>query len=157
MIKKENRNMKNKEKFKDEIINIVCNGGNFAVDKEKYTPIPCIKIACTSCLFYDDGCRIGKIKEWAEKEYKDITVISRADSIFLAYIKDEFKYIARDKNGNLYAHAINPKKYKQYGIWLGGDSAIIFKFDVDLPMVKYTDEQAWKISDLKKLKVVEKY
>lgn len=27
--------MKNREKFKDEIINIVCNGGNLAVDKEK--------------------------------------------------------------------------------------------------------------------------
>lgn len=31
------------------------------------------------------------------------------------------------------------------------------KFKVDFPMVKYTDEQAWKISDLKKLKVVENY
>ena len=149
--------MKNKEKFKDEIIDIVCNGGNLAVDKEKYTPMPCIKIACTSCLFYDDGCRIGKIKEWAEKEYKDTTVISRADISFLTYIKDEFKYMARDKNGDLYAHVINPKKYKQYGIWIGGDSTNFFKFDVDFPMVKYTDEQAWKISDLKKLKVVENY
>lgn len=27
--------MKNREKFKDEIIDIVCNGGNLAVDKEK--------------------------------------------------------------------------------------------------------------------------
>lgn len=79
-----------------------------AVDKEKYTPIPCIKIACTSCLFYD-GCRIGKLKEWAEKEYKDTTVISRADISFLTYIKDEFKYMARDENGDLYAHVINPK------------------------------------------------
>lgn len=64
-----------------------------AVDKEKYTPIPCIKIACTSCLFYDDGCRIGKIKEWAEKEYKDTTVISRADITFLTYM-------SRDENGD---------------------------------------------------------
>lgn len=93
-----------------------------AVDKEKYTPIPCIKIACTSCLFYDDGCRIGKLKEWAEKEYKYTTVISRADISFLTHIKDEFKYMARDENGDLYAHVINPKKYKQYGIWIGGDS-----------------------------------
>jgi hypothetical protein len=149
--------MKNREKFKDEIINIVCNGGNLAVDKEKYTPIPCIKIECNRCLFYDDGCRIGKLKEWAEKEYKDTTVISRSDIIFLTYIKDEFKYMARHENGNLYAYEVNPKKYKQYGFWVGGVAASIFKFDVDFPMVKYTDEQAWKISDLKKLKVVENY
>jgi hypothetical protein len=30
--------------------------------------------------------------------------------------------MARDENGDLYAHVINPKKYKQYGIWIGGDS-----------------------------------
>lgn len=62
-----------------------------------------------------------------------------------------------DENGNLYAHVINPKKYKHYGIWIGGDSTNIFKFDVDFPMIKWEDDQAWKISDLKKLKVVENY
>lgn len=149
--------MKNREKFKDEIIDIVCNGGNLAVDKEKYTPIPCIKIACTSCLFYDDGCRIGKIKEWAEKEYKNITVISRADISFLTYIKDEFKYMTRDENGDLYAYRIEPKKYEESGMWIGTDTARMSKFNIVFPMVKYTDEQAWKISDLKKLKVVENY
>lgn len=127
-----------------------------AVDKEKYTPIPCIKIACTSCLFYDDGCRIGKLKEWAEKEYKDTTVISRADISFLTYIKDEFKYMARDENGDLYAHVINPKNINNMVFGLA-EIQLIFKFDVDFPMVKYTDEQGWKISDLKKLKVVENY
>ena len=149
--------MKNRENFKDEIIDIVCNGGNLAVDKEKYTPIPCIKIDCTSCLFYDDGCRIGKIKEWAEKEYKDTTVISRADISFLTYIKDEFKYMTRDENGDLYAYRIEPKKYEERGIWIGTDTASMSKFNIVFPMVKYTDEQAWKISDLKKLKIVEKY
>ena len=34
------------------------------------------------------------------------------------------------------------------------DSTNIFKFDVDFPMIKWEDDQAWKISDLKKLKVV---
>lgn len=41
------------------------------------------------------------------------------------------------------------KKYKQYGVWICGDSTNIFKFDVDFPMIKYSDEQPWKISDLK--------
>lgn len=34
---------------------------------------------------------------------------------------------------------------------------IFFKFDVDFPMIKWEDDQARKISDLKKLKVVENY
>lgn len=149
--------MKNREKFKDEIINIVCNGGNLAVDKEKYTPVPCIKIECNRCLFYDDGCRIGKLKEWAEKEYKDTTVISRADIIFLRYIKDEFEYIVRDQNGDLFAYVNTPEKSQYRGIWIGISGVGLYKFNIDLPMIKWTDEQPWKISDLKKLKIVEKY
>lgn len=34
---------------------------------------------------------------------------------------------------------------------------IFFKFDADFPMIKWEDDQDWKISDLKKLKVVENY
>ena len=149
--------MKNREKFKDEIIDIVCNGGNLAVDKEKNTPIPCIKIACNSCLFYDVGCRVGKLKEWAEKEYKDTTVISRADIIFLRYIKDEFEYIVRDKNGDLFAYVNTPEKSKYRGSWFGISGVGLYKFNIDLPMIKWTDEQPWKISNLNKLKVVENY
>lgn len=149
--------MKNKEKFKDEIINIVCNGGNLAVDKEKYTPMPCIKIACSSCLFYDDGCRIGKIKEWSEKEYKETNVISYNDSLFLNFIKDDYEYIARDKNGCLYIYFVKPKKRNNYGFWEGGIQARLNNFNIDFPMIKWSNEEPWKISDLKKLKTVKNY
>lgn len=30
-------------------------------------------------------------------------------------------------------------------------------FNIDFPMIKWTDEQPWKISNLKKLKVVKNY
>lgn len=33
----------------------------------------------------------------------------------------------------------------------------IYKFNIDFPMIKWTDGQSWKISDLKKLKVVKNY
>ena len=64
---------------------------------------------------------------------------------------------ARDKNEHLYAHEVNPKKYKQYGLWVGEDAIGLHKFNVDFPMVKYADDVAWKISDLKELKIVENY
>lgn len=150
--------MKNKEKFKDEIVNIICDGNSIAINKETYLPTACSGFECSNCLFYTVklNCTDALVK-WANQEYKETNVISFNDYFFLGFIKDKFKYIARDENGNLYAHAINPKKYKEYGVWIGTDAINLFKFNIDFPMVKYTDEQAWKISDLKKLKVVKKY
>lgn len=81
----------------------------------------------------------------------------QATIFFLSFIKDKFEYMARDKNGLLYAHEVDPKKYKQYGLWVGEDAIGLYKFNVDFPMVKYTDDVAWKISDLKELKIVENY
>lgn len=34
------------------------------------------------------------------------------DSLFLGFIKDKYKYIARDENGDLYAYTIEPKNMK---------------------------------------------
>lgn len=151
--------MKNKEKFKDKIVDIACNGGTLAVDIETNEPVDCNIFDCSKCLFYGSefGACYDAMKIWVNKEYKDPNVISWNDSLFLGFIKDKFKYIARYENGNLYAHAINPKKYKEFGVWDGKDTMNVSKFNVDFPMVKYTDEQAWKISDLKKLKIVKKY
>lgn len=149
--------MKNKEKFKDEIINIICSGDNLAVDKETDVPISCNSILCTKCLFNDDGCNIDKIDAWANKEYKEPIVISYKDSLFLNFIKDDYHYIARDKNGLLYAYFIKPKKCEGYGLWEGGAPIRLAHFNVVFPMIKWTDENPWKISDLKKLKVVTNY
>lgn len=151
--------MKNKEKFKDKIVDIVCNGGTLAVDIETNEPVDCNTFECGKCLFYvnEFGTCYYSMKKWVNQEYKDPNVISLNDTLFLGYIKDKFKYIARDENGYLYAHAIKPKKYEECGIWIGMGGINMSKFKVDFPMVKYTDEQAWKISDLKKLKVVKNY
>ena len=49
------------------------------------------------------------------------------------------------------------EKSKYRGIWIGISGVGLYKFNIDLPMIKWTDEQPWKISDLKKLKIVENY
>lgn len=46
--------MKNKEKFKDKIVDIACKGGIIAVDNITYGPVDCNSIDCSNCLFY--GC-----------------------------------------------------------------------------------------------------
>lgn len=150
--------MKNREKFKNEIVDIICNGDSIAVDKKTGVPLACTNIKCNKCLFYNikQYC-IDALVEWAIQEYKEPIVISQNDIEFLSYISDEAKYIARDESGNLYTYSIEPKKNVEYGFWIGNDGIDVFKFKVDFPMVKFSDEYAWKISDLKKLKVVKNY
>lgn len=67
--------MENKEKFKDKIVDIACNGGSIAVDKVTYEPVDCNIIDCSSCLFYGCGTCSKALIEWANQEYKDPIVI----------------------------------------------------------------------------------
>lgn len=150
--------MKNKEKFKNEIVDIICNGDSIGINKQTYTPVPCSKIACDKCLFYTEKLLcVDSLVNWANQEYKKPNVITFKDSFFLDFIKDKYKYIARDANGVLYAYTIEPKKYEERGIWVSTDTTSLSKFNIVFPMIKWTDENPWKISDLKKLKVVKNY
>jgi hypothetical protein len=149
--------MKNKEKFKNEITDIICDGDIIAVDKETRTPVPCSIIACDKCLFYSEiGCS-DALNVWANQEYKEPNVISYSDRLFLNFIKADYEYIVRDKNGELFVYAGIPIKYQDRGIWLGAPGAGINKFSIVFPMIKWEDAHPWKISDLKKLKVVKNY
>lgn len=150
--------MKNKEKFKDKIVDIVCSGNKIAVNKETYEPVSCNNISCFKCLSYEnEGCFPNKITDWANQDYKDPIVISHSDSLFLNFIKDCYEYIARDKKGYLYGYSNKPEKNLTDNTWYGGPAVAIYKFNIDFPMIKWTDDQPWKISDLKKLKVVKNY
>lgn len=53
--------MTNKEKFGKQIVDIVCNGNGFAVDKYSGMVVPCDCIACSNCLFNDcRNCNEGR-------------------------------------------------------------------------------------------------
>lgn len=150
--------MKNKEKDAKEIVDIVCKGEPFAIEKSTGLPVKCTTLICSECLF--DGassCR-DSIEEWAESEYIEKPVISKKDKAFLEYVKEEYKCIARDKNGELFLYRLTP--YKEEGLlnWIGRNcSCLHLKYNVDFPMVKWEDSEPWLIEDLKKLEVVDSY
>lgn len=70
--------MKNKEKYAEEILYIVCNCDSFAVDVKTNKPRACSEVYdCAKCKFYnnkDDGdwtsCTSAR-KQWAEQEYTE--------------------------------------------------------------------------------------
>jgi hypothetical protein len=156
--------MKNKERFAKEIAELACNAPNIAVSKATGNPICCNNIKCDCCALYkggiynDDTC-CGALKKWAESEYVQNPVISKRDRAFLDYLEEEYKHIARDKNDALYAYNAEPCKVRES--WSSGCSDDWFRlnhrFDVNFPMIKWSDSEPWLIEDLKKLEVVENY
>ena len=150
--------MKNKEKYAKEIMDIACSGNRIAVMKGSWRIVPCDGVLCSVCLFCDSiDCR-KNIKEWAESEYIEKPVISKKDMEFLGYLSDNIEYIVRDPSGALYIYTRKP--YKQIGCWSSSaceTEKSLWMFNVDFPMVKWSDSEPWLIGDLKKLEVVEGY
>lgn len=152
--------MKNKEKSFDKICEIAYNGGGLAVTKNGEA-VQCSHITCKKCIFgYSRGDCAIKAREWLESEYIEKPVISKRDAMFLEYLKEENKYIARDENGGLFIY--NEEPYKDGVHWTLGDSIgdwfrLNRRFNIDLPMVKWEDSEPWLIEDLKKLEVVDSY
>lgn len=142
--------MTNKEKYTKEIVEIACKGHDFRVDKNTNEVADCCDAPCAACLFLEmEDCDKAR-REWAESEYieKPVIVISKKDRAFLEYLKEEFKYIVRYKDGTLFAYK------DQLTTWFRLDC----RFDVCFPMIKWEgNEEIWSIKDLKKLEVVEEY
>nr|DAQ38132.1 MAG TPA: hypothetical protein [Caudoviricetes sp.] len=151
--------MKNKEKFAKEILEIACDGNSIAIASNSGKLVRCRNIKCCECLFDFANCE-NDTREWAESEYIEKPVISKRDRAFLEYIKEEFKYIARDDiNEQLFAWSAKPKRGFTTNEWLNtnGYSIGLYGFNLDLPMIKWEDEEPWLIEDLKKLEVVDEY
>lgn len=150
--------MKNKEKYAKEIVEIVCEGCALAVSKETGKPVKCVNIKCSECTLGGSGMCSTMIKEWAESEYIEKPVISKKDRAFLDYLNVNIYYIARDMGGDLYVYIGKPLKF--IDCWESSEceaNKSLRMFNVDFPMVKWSDSEPWLIEDLKKLEVVENY
>lgn len=146
--------MKNREKYAEELLNIACTGKNIAIDKRTMQIRGCEGFSCEHCLLSDyDDCDM-KLAEWAESEYIETVKISKRDRTFLDYIEG-YKYIARDGDGELYVYITKPKKGLRN--WADARFKSLAGLDIDLPMVKWSDDEPWKIEDLKKLEVADEY
>lgn len=152
--------MKNREKYAEEILNVACTGENIAVDKRIMQVRSCEGFLCEHCLFsvYND-CDT-KLAEWAESEYIELAKISKRDRAFLDYIKDIYRYIARDEKGDLCIYVEKPKKRQgpSANRWIcHGKFKDITWTTIELPMIKWSDAEPWMIEDLKKLEVCDEY
>lgn len=146
--------MKNREKYAEELLNVACTGNIIAIDKRTMQIRGCAGLLCGNCLFSNYGNCDTRLAEWAESEYIETVKISKRDRTFLDYIEG-YKYIARDGDGELYVYITKPKKGLRN--WADARFKSLAGLDIDLPMVKWSDDEPWKIDDLKKLEVVDEY
>ena len=150
--------MKNKEKYVKEIVEIACNGLSIAVERKSGCVIQCNGMNCTDCLFSGEENYCEAIRQWAESEYIEKPVISKKDRAFLDYLSTNIQYMARDMSDRLYIYTRKP--YKQVDCWSSSaceTEKALWMFNIDFPMVKWSDSEPWLIDDLKKLEVVEDY
>ena len=148
--------MKNKEKFADKIIDFACIEDSIAVDNEGEVTSCASMVSCENCRFCMEKECEPAIKKWLEEECVEPPVISRKDVRLLECIKDGYKYIARDYDGDLSLYTNKPEK--GFSVWFPALEFLnLRRFDVCFPMVKWEDEEPWKIEDLKKLEVVDEY
>lgn len=153
--------MKNIEKYAKEILGFACSvNDRMAVRKATGKPCECAdkSLRCDECVRNSDGrCGDDALYKWAMAEYIEQPKISKKDRAFLDYLKG-YKYMTRDDDGTLYAYASIPIKRSDYNRW-GADDAYksLRGLDIDFPMVKWEDDEPWKIEDLKKLEVVDEY
>ena len=152
--------MTNREKYAEQILDIVCSGARLAMRKDDKCLTACAEISCDDCWFSGTG-RCGEVTyKWAESEYIEPVKISKKDRAFLDYIEDIYRYIARDKNGDLCLYVEKPKKRQgdSGARWIcHGKYKDISWVTIELPMVKWSDEEPWLIEDLKKLEVCDEY
>lgn len=146
--------MTNREKYVEELLNVACTGKKIAIDKRTMQIRSCEGLSCGHCLFSGCGDCDMKLAEWAESECVEPVKISKRDRTFLDYIEG-YKYIARDGDGELYVYITKPKKGLRN--WADARSKSLAGLDIDLPMVKWSDDEPWKIEDLKKLEVADEY
>lgn len=146
--------MKNREKYKEELLDIACAGGKIAIDKRTMQVRSCAWFPCEHCLFNGYASCDTKLAEWAESEYIETVKISKRDRTFLDYIEG-YKYIARDGDGELYVYITKPKKGLRN--WADARFKSLTGLDIDFPMIKWSDSKPWLIEDLKKLEVVDEY
>ena len=112
--------MKNKEKFAEQILDIVCKGNDVALDISTGSLCACQGFSCGECYFYlnnyPNGTKICRenLAHWANAEYKEKKEFSEADKLYVRAM-DKLNWFAKDRNGLVFGYVDKPLKTS--GMW----------------------------------------
>lgn len=103
--------MTNREKFKEQILDIACRGNLIAVNKKTGEPVDCETINCHECEFNLDDTTCRTLAEhWSKSEYVepqiDWSKVPVDTPILVRYSEKhpwKHRYFARYENNRVYA------------------------------------------------------
>ena len=106
-------------------------------------------------LLSTNGCKmfdIVAVYELKEVWKREEPTITEDEKTILRNLPGKYEWIARDESGVLYIYHDKPKK--EEFMWVDGfENRCLNLFDHLFKMVKWEDEEPWKIKDLLKLDV----
>lgn len=145
--------MLNAEKNKKKILDITERGYYFAVSKDRQNIIrSCDGLRCENCIFdegdkCDCGCNYSRMK-WMLSEYKEPIKLTRTEYSLLRHVyKLYYKYIARDKNGDISLYLDEPDKDLLTEIWHGKEYEFTL-FNSLFKFVKWEDLEPTSIQEV---------
>lgn len=98
---------------------------------------------------------IVAVYELNEVWKREEPTITEDEKAILRSLPKEYRFITRDKSGELYIYGDKPKKGYE-GVWENGIGNKVFylmMFNHLFQMVRWEDDEPWKIDDLLKLDV----
>ena len=153
--------MTEREFHAKEILDVACNGQKIALVKKTGKVVNCMALQCEKCGFAINGLPANceeTTREWCASEHIERPKLSRDEKVFLELLNPRCcKYMARDKDGELFVFLDEPVKNDV--VWKGPRmfaclGSIIIE-SLNYNMIKWSEEKAWSIEDLKKLPVRE--
>ena len=103
--------MTNREKYKEEILDVACAGYSIALSRQTGKLVPCDPLRCSECEFNNgiDGC-VNELKHWCNSEYKEPEIDwskVKVDTPILVRTSEtdrwNKRYFAKYENGFVYA------------------------------------------------------
>ena len=132
--------MKNKEKYQNEICNVIATGRHcnfkhrFIIKKDT-----CQGLSCDECQ--------ELTKKWFDEEYKEPIKLTLHEKCILESIDKKYQWIARDRKCSLYVHESKPFKYSTYWDSVKQYECFIF-FNHLFQFIKWEDEEPRNIQEL---------
>lgn len=141
--------MTNGEKYRNEILALLEDRKKFAIRANNPTKIiKCNDLEqCRGCLF-DDGTCDGSKTKWLISEYKEPIKLTRTEYLLLCHVyKLSYKYIARDKDGDISLYLDEPDKDILTEFWHGKEYEFTL-FNNLFPFIKWTDDKPTSIKGI---------
>lgn len=150
--------MTNFEYYKDEILKYLSenNFADMAVSWDGKI-LQCAECNCDNCVYKGKGkfCNEDLIIKWLYEEYKErkepVTLTTFEKELLNKALQENYHYIVRDADSDLYVFSNKPIKEKDRDYWNSDYDWERFSTFIHAGLfnfIKWEDEEPWKIEDI---------